>query len=107
MEYTEPQILKNILEIRNKKRLTQNYMGQCLGVDGATYSRIENGGIALSYAKLAEIAKALEISVVDIITYPKNFVDKDFANLPERISITFEVSPDKREHLLKMVTGEK
>lgn len=107
MEYSEPQILKNILEIRNKKRFNQTYMGECLGIDKGTYSRIENGGIALSYAKLAEIAKALEVPLIDIITYPKQFVDKDSANIPERISITFEVSSDKREHLLKMVTGEK
>lgn len=107
MEISEEQILKNILEIRNKQRLTQSYMVQHLDIDVGTYSRIEKGGIALSYSRLAEIAKALNVSVIDIITYPKIFIDKDSANVQERVSITFEVSPDKRDHLLKLVIGEK
>ncbi|WP_281238135.1 helix-turn-helix domain-containing protein [Flavobacterium praedii] len=107
MEVSEQQILKNILEIRTKQRFTQNYLGELLGIDGATYSRIEKGGIALSYSKLAEIAKALNVSAIDIITYPKIYIDKDNTNIQERISVTFEISSDKREHLLKMVTGEK
>ena len=107
MEVSEEQILKNILEIRNKQRLTQNHLGKLLGVDGATYSRYENGYIALSYSKLAEIAKALNMSVIDVVTYPQVYVNKEVMNIPERISVTFEISSDKREHLLKMVTGEK
>lgn len=107
MEVSEKQILNNLLEIRTKMRLTQGHLGQMLGVDGATYSRIEKGGIALSYSKLAEIAKVLNISVIDIITYPRIFVDKESSNIPDRISVTFEVSADKREQLLKMINGDR
>lgn len=107
METSEKQILNNILKIRLQQRFTQSHIGQKLGVDGATYSRIEKGGIALSYSKLAEIANALEMSVIDIITYPEKYVNRNEANIQERISVTFEISADKREHLLKMVTGDK
>ncbi|MDY0140497.1 MAG: hypothetical protein RBR97_01225 [Bacteroidales bacterium] len=50
------------------------------------------------------VAKGLGFSLIDIITYPKKYVDIDSINTPERISVTFEVSPDKRDFLLNLVT---
>lgn len=108
MDMSEEQIIKNIIEIRNKQRITQDYVARFLEISHPSYSRIENGSIALSYKKLAEIASCFQMSVIDIITYPKRFVSEDSsAENNERISVTFEVSPDKRDYLLKLVTGEK
>ena len=53
------------------------------------------------------IAEALSVDILYLFTYPKVFVDKE--SLPpnnDKISVTFEISPDKREHLLKLITGK-
>jgi hypothetical protein len=39
--------------------------------------------------------------------YPKEFTDKDcMQGQSERVSVTFEVSPDQRDYLLKMVMDD-
>ncbi len=44
-------------------------MADQLGVTQAGYSKIEKGKTILSYVKLVEIAKILEVSVEDIISF--------------------------------------
>jgi transcriptional regulator with XRE-family HTH domain len=73
MDYNEEKIIANIVQIRNLKRLSQSAIAQNLDVDVATISRIESGKIALSYKTLADIAKSLDMSVIDVITYPEVF----------------------------------
>ncbi|MCD9576927.1 helix-turn-helix transcriptional regulator [Flavobacterium soyae] len=58
--------IKNIRELKN---YTQEYMADQLGVTQAGYSKIEKGRTILSYAKLVEIARILEVSVEDIISF--------------------------------------
>ena len=46
------------------------------------------------------------MDIIDIFTYPKKYVDSEtIINKYDKVSVTFEISADKREHLLKLVTG--
>jgi len=101
-------ILENIRKIREKKHLSQENVADDLGMTQASYGLIENGKRKLSYEKLQQIAIVFNCNVIDIITYPKEYVDKElFAGTAERISVTFEVSPDKKDILLNLVTNKK
>ena len=100
-------ILENIKAIRLEKSVKQSVMADYLSVTQAGYSAWENGSRELTYNNLLKIGEILDVSVIDIITYPKKYVDSSTINASERISITFEVSPDKRDYLLKLVTGDK
>ncbi len=62
-------IKSKIKSIRELKNYTQEYMADQLGVTQAGYSKIEKGKTILSYVKLVEIAKILEVSVEDIISF--------------------------------------
>ncbi|MNK43773.1 helix-turn-helix protein [compost metagenome] len=66
--------IKNIRELKN---YTQEYMAERLGVTQAGYSKIEKGKTSLSYEKLVEIGKILDVSVEDIISFD---YDKYFNN---------------------------
>ena len=92
MNYTEEKIIANIV-IRNLKRLSQSAIAQNLDVDVATISRIESGKIALSYKTLADIAKVLDMSVIDVITYPEVFS----SNKPSttKVMIELEISTEE------------
>ena len=62
-------IKNKIKSIRELKNYTREYMADQLGVTQAGYSKIEKGKTILSYVKLVEIARILEVSVEDIISF--------------------------------------
>lgn len=97
-------VLENIKSIRLEKGITQEVLSDALGFDVANYSRIETGKQELRVSQLEIIAKVLQVEIIDLFTYPKIFVDKNSIDNAERISVTFEVSPDKRDILLNLVT---
>ena len=99
-------IIRNIKNNRLEKGVNQEVIANELGFDIANWSRIENGKQELKVGQLEKIAKALQVEVIDLFTYPKKYVDKDEVGSAERISITFEVSPDKRDILLNLVTNK-
>ena len=86
-------INENFKKIRQEKGFTQEQFADVLHVDGSAISKIA-------------LASLIEEDVTYFFTYPKRYVDADLVNAPERISVTFEVSPDKRDILLKLVTGQ-
>jgi len=45
----------------------------------------------------------LNVDITYLFTYPKKYVDASTIDKSERISVTFEVSPDKRDLLLGLV----
>lgn len=101
-------ILENIEAIRKQKGIKQSVIAEALGVKQPAYSNYITRNSDIYYNRLSQIANILEVRVIDIITYPKEYVDKDLVQEEsERVSVTFEVSPDKRDYLLKMVLGDK
>lgn len=102
-------ILSNIRDIRMKKGYGQEYMANKLNVSQAAYSYWEKGARELSYNTLLSIAEVLGYSgndVINIITYPEIYVRQQ-SNTQEKVSVTFEVDPQKRDYLLRLVMGEK
>lgn len=99
-------ILSNIKEIRLSKNLGQEWISEKIGITQAAYSNWEKGTRDLSYKNLLKIADALECSVMDIITHP-NYTDIQINKTVEKVCVTFEVDPQKRDYLLQLVMGEK
>lgn len=97
-------VIENIKKIRLEKGVTQLDIALALDFKESNWNKIENGKQFLKVNHLAKIADVLGVSVVDLFTYPKKYVDSSIIQKPERISVTFEVSPDKRDILLKLVT---
>jgi len=62
-------IKNKIRNIRELKNYTQEYMAERLGVTQAGYSKIEKGKTSLSYEKLVEIGRILDVRVEDIISF--------------------------------------
>jgi len=70
MKYLVEDVLKNIMQLRGRNKITQKQMGEVLNVTEATYNRIESGKIALSYVNLTKIASYFNMTVIDLLTYP-------------------------------------
>ncbi|MDL2308521.1 helix-turn-helix domain-containing protein [Bacteroidales bacterium OttesenSCG-928-C03] len=100
-------VVKNIIEIRKENGINQELIANALNVDVSAVSNIENGKRELKVNELGKIANALNVDLLYLFTYPKKYVDSETIEKPERISVIFEVSPDKRDILLNLVTGDK
>ena len=46
----EEKLIQNIVKIRSSKGLTKRSMSEALNINEASYGRIENGKVALSYS---------------------------------------------------------
>lgn len=100
-------IVKNIRKIRLQKSLNQSVIADALGVDTAVVSNIENGKRELKVSELEKIASALSVSVVDLITFPKTYVEIT-SDTPDPIEAVLQIRlrKDKKEQVLKLVFGE-
>ena len=100
-------VVKNIREIRLQKSISQSAIADELGVDVAVISNIEKGKRELRVSELEKIAKVLRMSVIDILTYPKIFVESTSNTLePVEAILQIRFQKDKKDQVLKLVFGE-
>ncbi|MDR0712943.1 MAG: helix-turn-helix domain-containing protein [Bacteroidales bacterium] len=105
-------ILENIIAIRYKYGISQEYMADALGIKQGSYSLIENGKRDLKYNMLLQIAIVLKLNVIDIITYPKKYVDADSLGisegiLDEKVTIQIELKKSKKDKVLAMIFNKQ
>lgn len=58
-----------IKKVREIKGFKQEYMAELLGISQPSYSKIETDEASVSQDRLEQIAKALEVSVADILAF--------------------------------------
>ncbi|MCR6641679.1 MAG: helix-turn-helix domain-containing protein [Sporocytophaga sp.] len=58
-----------IKKVREIKGFKQEYMAEILGISQPSYSKIETDEAGVSQERLEQIAKALEVSVADILAF--------------------------------------
>jgi transcriptional regulator with XRE-family HTH domain len=100
-------VIDNIVKIRKEKGISQEDIALAINCDASNWNKIENGKQQLKVNHLAKIAEILEVDVIYLFTYPKTYVDSSTIEHSEKISVTFEVSPDKRDILLNLVTKKE
>jgi len=100
-------VIDNIIKIRKEKGISQEYIAFAINCDASNWNKIENGKQQLKVNHLAKIAEILKVDLLYLFTYPKTYVDRDTFENYEKISVTFEVSPDKRDILLNLITKKE
>jgi len=101
-------VIKNIIDIRKEKGISQEFIAEVLHVDTSVISNIERGKRELKVCELEIIAKALQVDVLYLLTYPHVYVKKEMDNkqkLTETI-IQIKLTGEKRENVLKLVFGD-
>ena len=100
-------IKRNIKELRIQKSVNQQEIADALNVDVSVISNIENGKRELKVKVLEIIANVLGVSVVDLITYPKKYVEKiTNDDEPAEVVLQIKLKKDKKDQVLKLVFGE-
>lgn len=95
-------IKNKIKSIRELKNYTQEYMADQLGVTQAGYSKIEKGKTILSFVKLVEIARILEVSVEDIISFDSQRYFNSFNKVKGNNNGSILINSDNNEALKKL-----
>lgn len=103
----EESVIANIIKIRTAQGLTKREVADAIGMNEASYGRIENGKIALSYSHLALLASIFKMRVIDILTYPQVFVSKEEAQQePLEAVLQIRLKKDKQDQVLRLVFGD-
>jgi transcriptional regulator with XRE-family HTH domain len=98
-----PTTIKNkIKNIRELKNYTQEYMAEKLGLTQAGYSKIEKGNTSLSYEKLVEIGKILDVTVEDIISFDYDKYFNNFNRVKGNNNGSILINSDNSEALKKL-----
>jgi transcriptional regulator with XRE-family HTH domain len=100
-------ILKNIRAIRESKNLSQEYVAELMNLTQSRYARFEKGDTRTELGILIKFCEALRLDLIDVITYPKKYIDPENGNAEKKnnvkVMLQIEVSEDKKEQLLKLV----
>lgn len=71
------EIIKNIELIRKQKSIKQEYIAEKLGISQSAYSNYVTRNNDISLNRLSQIANILNVSIIDIITYPIKYLPQD------------------------------
>lgn len=101
-------IIDNIRKIINDKGISQKAMAECAGTSGSQFSKILSGEVQISLRQISNIATNLKMREIDIFTYPDVYEKKEAGDFSKevRASLTIELSPSKKDQVLKLVFGE-
>lgn len=95
-------IKNKIKSIRELKNYTQEYMADQLGVTQAGYSKIEKGKTVLSFVKLVEIARILEVSVEDILSFDSQRYFNNFNKVKGNNNGSIQINQDNNAALKEL-----
>ncbi len=102
-------IYQTIRELRIKNNKTQAEIAFVLDLDTSSYGKLERGNTDITLKKLEIIAAYFNMSVTDLIAYPKKLISADNiinAEIEEKVTLTIELKKEKKEQVLKLILGE-
>ena len=98
----------NIKEIRLQKSINQQVIADALNVDVASVSNLENGKREIRFREIEKIANVLGVSVVDLITYPKKYVEvKENEDQDVEAVLMIKLKESKKRLILKSILGDE
>ena len=102
-------IAKNIRDIRREKSIKQQALADALHLDVAVVSNIENGKRELKVSELEAISNALNISIIDLISYPNKYVlasTKIETDEPVDAVLQIKLSKEKKDQVFQPIFGD-
>ncbi len=102
-------ILENVRLFREKANLSQEQVAEKLHITQSKYARFERGASKTDLDILIAFCNVLQVSLVELITYPKRFVDFDSfsaAQPDDTVMLSIQIRKDKKDKILQLVFGD-
>ena len=100
-------LVDNLIKIMNDSELNKIQFAEKIGFPEAKWNKIANGKQGLSVAELSNIAENLQMSEVDIYTYPKKFSEQGKESDIIKAQLTVELKQELKDKVLQLVFGNK
>ena len=100
-------IASNIRNILNAKGISQAELSRRTDLDTASISKIFSGQRGINLNDLSDISTALDVPVIDIITYPDRYVRAGAGEQePLEAVLQIRLKKDKKDQVMKLIFGE-
>ncbi|MDO3390035.1 helix-turn-helix transcriptional regulator [Bacteroides sp. ET489] len=103
-------ILENIRSIRESKGYSQESFAEMLKLTQPAYARFERGAIKTDLKTVRAVADAFGMTLIDLITYPKKYVELDTIgsnNKTEvKATLTIEMGKEKKDQVFRFIFGD-
>lgn len=99
-------VIENIKQIRSEKGIPQKKLADALSVDDSVISNIENGKRELKVSELEIIANVLEVTVIDLFTYPQKYVPYGKESEEIEAVLQIKLKKDKKDQVLHLIFGD-
>ncbi len=95
-------------KIRELKGYSQNELADLMKKTQSAYARIELGKTKIDFETLEVFANTVQMSVIDVITYPEKWAPIENREETEETKVTLqiELKKEKKEQVLKLAFGE-
>ena len=99
-------ILKNIKILRESKGYSQDYMAELIEITQSAYARFERGATKTDLKTVSLVSKALEMSIIDVITYPEKYVNikdvsKEIETPEPEVILQIKITGVQKNQILK------
>ena len=99
-------IIENIRTLRESKGYSQDDMAELMCITQSAYARFERGATKTDLKTVSLAAKVLEVTLVDVITYPEKYVNikdvsKESSTFEPEVILQVKIKGDKRKEILK------
>ena len=100
-----------IKTIREKRGFSQELMADKMKISQSAYARFELSKTKIDLKRLEAFAKVVDMTIVDIMTYPKRYINvrdigRELGNENPEVVIQIKIRDKKKEDILKMLFGE-
>lgn len=103
----QTKIAANIRKMLNDKGISQAELSRRTELDTASISKIFSGQRGINLNDLSDISTALDVPVIDIITYPDRYVRAGAGEQePLESVLQIRLKKDKKDQVMKLIFGE-
>ena len=100
-------ILQSIKKLMNDRDLSQAKMADYVETSPSQFSKILSGTVKLSIQQISNLATNLQMSELDIMTYPDKFVRVGAEGAdPIEAVLQIKLKKDKKDQVLNLIFGE-
>jgi transcriptional regulator with XRE-family HTH domain len=99
--------IQSLIKLMNDKGLSQARMAELAGTSPSQFSKMLKFQVKLSFDHISNLATNLQMSELDIFTYPDRYVKAGSSDQePVEAILQIKLKKDKKDQVLRLVFGD-